>query len=126
MSAIVLNGPGHPAIPDIEFTLEIVESSYEPNTEGTGMILKCKAQVVQEVWPSPQMYINYRLEDADPRIQERGQRDFAALRRAVGVLNPQDTEELHWRAFKVRVGSRPNRRGKLENHIVEYIFGRAA
>lgn len=107
-------------------TLEIVESAYEPNEQGTGMVLKCKAQVVQEVWPSPLMYLDYRLEDADAPVQQRGQCDFAALRRAVGVLNPDDTEQLHWRPFRVRLGLNTNSRGETEIVIREYVFPRLA
>jgi len=89
---------------DDSHTIEIVESTYEPTPDGQGMVLKTKSQVVQDKWPSPFVYLNYTLEHRDPKKQQAGQRAFAALRRATGVLNPQDSEELHYKAFTWPLG----------------------
>lgn len=81
-------------------TLEIVESSYEANHTGTGMVLRCFAQVVGGPDEGRLGYLFFDLENDDERVQERGQRAFAALRRAVDVLSPQDSAELHWKPFQ--------------------------
>lgn len=110
-------------LPTCEYTLEIVESEYVPNANGDGMVLNCKTQVMEGKHTGRPFYINYSLEHADPQAQEIGQRDFAALRRATGVLNPQDTEELHFKAFRVKIGVQ-ERTGA--NVIKEYLFDDAA
>lgn len=86
-----------------EYQLEIVESDYVTNSTGTGNILKCKAQVVGGDFDQRPFYINYDLENDNPDAQEIGQREFARLRRAVGVLAPENSAELHWKRFRVKL-----------------------
>lgn len=81
-------------------TLEIVESEYRPNQSSTGMVLQCLAQEVGGPNEGQLGYLLFDLENDDECIQERGQRAFAALRRAVDVLAPTDSSELHWKAFQ--------------------------
>lgn len=117
-----VSSSGYTPLPAREYALEIVESSYDANQDGDGMSLSLKAQVMGGDYDQRTYYIWMDLEHDDDKRQERGQRDFAALRRAIGVLNPQDTEELHFKPFRVRVGLKTNRRGEPENVIKEYIL----
>ncbi|MGX1786869.1 DUF669 domain-containing protein [Bosea sp. NPDC055332] len=118
---------GFSLLPDDTYTLEIVESSYDANQDGDGMSLSLKAQVVGGEYDQRIYYIWMDLEHDDDKRQERGQSDFAALRRAVGVLNPQDTEELHFKPFQVKIGQYTSRKtGKTNNTVKEYIFDRGA
>lgn len=117
---------GFDLLPDDTYTLEIVESSYDANQDGDGMSLSLKAQVIGGDYDQRSYYIWMDLEHDDEKRQERGQRDFAALRRAVGVLNPQDTEELHFKPFQVKIGRYTSKKtGKTNNTVKEYIFDRS-
>ncbi|MGW9332310.1 DUF669 domain-containing protein [Bosea sp. NPDC055594] len=116
---------GYLPLPAGEYTLEIVESEYVTNSKGTGNILKCKGQVVDGDFEGRPFYINYELEHRARTKQERGQRDFAGLRRATGVLAPDDSEELHFKAFHVKIGIKARKdTGELENVIKQYLFER--
>lgn len=81
-------------------TLEIVESSYEPTPDGMGMVLRCLTQEIGGTDEGHLAYLDFVLEHADEHMQERGQRHFAALRRMVDVLAPEESSELHFRAFQ--------------------------
>lgn len=114
---------GYKPLPAGEYALEIVESEYVTNSKGTGNILKTKAQIVGGEYESRPFYINYNLEHADPQTMEIGQRDFAGLRRATGVLSPDDSEQLHFIPFRVKIGIKARKdTGDLENVIKEYLF----
>jgi hypothetical protein len=114
---------GYTPLPAGDYTLEIVESDYAANSKGTGMLLKLKAQVVGGDHDGRPYYINLSLEHSNTQAQEIGQRDFAALRRSVGVLNPEDTEELHFKSFPVKIGQKIRKdTGEMENVIKEYVF----
>ena len=114
---------GFTPLPAREYTLEIVESEYKATSKGTGMLLACKAQVVGGDYEGRPFYINYNLENDNPQAQEIGQREFAGLRRATGVLAPQDTEELHFKQFGVKIGIKARKStGELENVIKQYLF----
>lgn len=118
---------GYTPLPAGEYQMEIVESDYVATSKGTGMILKCKAQIVGGEYADRPFYINYNLENQNDTAQEIGQRDFAGLRRATGVLAPDDSEELHFKQFGVKIGIKARKdTGELENVIKEYLFGDAA
>lgn len=110
---------GYTPLPAGEYQMEIVESDYVPTAKGTGMILKCKAQIVGGEYEGRPFYINYDLEHRARTKQERGQRDFAGLRRATGVLNPEDSEELHFKTFGVKIGVREDTGANI---IRRYLF----
>lgn len=119
------NAASYAPLPDGQYALEIVESDYLPNSNGTGMVLKCKAQIVGGEYDARPFYINYTLEHADEAAQEIGQREFAALRRATGVLAPKDTSDLHWTPFDVCIGIQPHHEtGDPENYIRDYVYTR--
>jgi len=110
-------------MPAGDYTLEIVESEYAATKSGNGMVLKTKAQVVGGEFDGRPFYINYNLENQNETAQEIGQRDFAGLRRATGVLAPEDSEELHFKAFRVKMGIKARKdTGELENVIKQYLF----
>lgn len=113
---------GYKPLPAGEYEMEIVESEYVPGAKGTGMVLKCKAQVVGGDFDERPFYINYNLENQNETAQEIGQRDFAGLRRAIGVLSPEDSEELHFHRFRVKIGVQE---GTGANVIKEYQFSEA-
>lgn len=117
---------GYTLLPPGDYTMEIVETDYGPNNAGTGTILKCKAQVVGGEYDGKPYYINFNLEHEKPVTQEIGQRDFAALRRATGVLRPQNTADLHFKAFDVTVGiTKRKDNGEDQNAIKRYHFDKA-
>lgn len=118
---------GYTPMPAGDYTLEIVESDYTANNAGNGMVLKLKTQVVGGEYDGRPFFINLSLEHEKPNVQEIAQRDFAALRRAVGVLNPEDTEELHFKSFPVKIGIKKRKdNGEMENNVKEYVFDKVA
>ncbi|WP_439496829.1 DUF669 domain-containing protein [Bosea sp. (in: a-proteobacteria)] len=123
MIASTVNAPpcGYTPLPVGDYTLEIVESDYVVTRAGDGWVLKTKAQIVGGEYDGRPYYINYNLENADPQAEKIGQRDFAALRRATGVLAPELTEELHFKVFGVKIGIKARKdTGELENVIKRY------
>lgn len=114
---------GYTPLPAGDYNLEIVESDYAANSKGTGMLLKLKCQVVGGDHDGRPYYINLSLEHENSTAQDIGQREFAALRRAVGVPNPDDTEQLHCRPFRVTIGQKLRAdTGELENVVAAYLW----
>src|SRR5690606_8213002 len=94
-----------------------------PTKSGSGTILKTKAQVVGGPFAGRLMFLNYNLENDNPTAQEIGQRDFAALRRAIGVHRVVDSEQLHFKPFHVTIGVRTSKAtGEPGNVIKRYHF----
>lgn len=101
-------------------TLEIVETNYAANRTGTGMVLVLGAQFIDSVFNphAKPLEIVIPLEDDNEEVQNRGQRDFAGLRLATGVLNPTDSDELLFKPFRAIV-TRPEERFA----ILRYLWG---
>jgi hypothetical protein len=114
---------GYTPLPAGEYEMEICESEYTPSVKGIGMVLSCRAQIVGGDYDGRPFYIDYTLEHRDPRAVEIGQRDFAGLRRATGVLAPDDSEELHFKPFRVKIGVQAHKdTGEPQNVIKQYLL----
>jgi len=87
---------------EIEAT-EIVETGPENNRTGNGM--KYTASVLDPEEVAGRKFFGFiNLENANPTAQQIGQEEFACLRRACGVDEIDDTEELHFRPYTVKLG----------------------
>ena len=113
-----------PVLPADDYDLELCEADYGPNSKGTGSVLRCLAQVTKGPHAGRPYFLNFTLEHENATAMEIGQRDFAALRRATGVLHPQDTEELCWIQFRATIGIKTLSTGELVNLIKQYHFER--
>ena len=95
-------------VPNGIYALEMEASSVDKTSKGTGQILKTTLSVIEpEEFKGRKIFNNnYNLENDSPKAQELGQRQFAALCRAIGVSDVDDSEELHFRRFiaKVAIG----------------------
>jgi hypothetical protein len=129
MTIYSVNRPIHGCpLPAGDYQLELTESDYGISQNGDAMILKFLAQVVDGEREGRLFYLKYCLEHSTrPEAEEQGQVDFAKLRRAIGVLAPENTEELHWKTFTVAIGIRERSdTGEIENVIKRYGVERDA
>lgn len=80
--------------------MEVAFSGYGAVNFGSGTALKLCARVMEG--PHKDTHFPYSLVLEGPG-SESGQQDFAALRRATGVLDPADTSELLRKRFRARI-----------------------
>ncbi|SKA20163.1 DUF669 domain-containing protein [Consotaella salsifontis] len=92
-------------LPDGIYELEIEASEVKENSKGNGTILKTTAVVLRpEEFKDRKFFDTFNLEHSNPQAQEIGQRQFAQLCRAIGVVEVEDSEELHFRSYVVKIG----------------------
>ncbi|MBY5553760.1 DUF669 domain-containing protein [Rhizobium leguminosarum] len=93
-------------LPNGIFRLEIESSEVKPTSTGSGTFLATTVSVVEpEEFKGRKIFNNnYNLENANPKAQEIGQKQFASLCRAIGIQSVEDSEELHFHAFVAKVG----------------------
>lgn len=94
-----------PALPIGWSGLEITSSDYVPAAAGDGMILRLDCVGAE----GARHMIALPLENDDAEAQRAGQKAFAALRAAIGVLQPTDSGELHGLPFDIQAGARGTR-----------------
>jgi hypothetical protein len=113
-------------LPDGIYEMEIESSDITPTKDGRGMVLKTTDVVVRpEALKGRKLFSNYNLENQSAQAQEIGQRQFASLCRAIGVDTVDNSEELHFRTFTVKIGlGKPSKDGQFaaRAEIKKYYF----
>jgi hypothetical protein len=81
-------------------SIQLVESDIAPNSKGTGKVFKFKSEVTAGDYTGRFIWGNMNLTNsASPIAEKIGQEEFKALREVVGVIDVDDTEELHFKEF---------------------------
>lgn len=113
-------------LPNGTYQLEIEASEVKPTSNGKGTILKVTNNVVApEEYAGRKLFNNYNLENESAQAQEIGQKQFAALCRAIGVDGVDDSEELHFHTYTARVAlGKPSKDGQYpaRAEIKRYYF----
>lgn len=113
-------------LPNGIYELEIEASDVAPTKDGRGTILKTTMVVLRpEEYEKRKLFTNYNLENPSAQAQEIGQRQFASLCRAIGVQEVEDSEELHFKSFTVKIGlGKPSKDGQYpaRAEIKRYYF----
>lgn len=93
-------------LPDGIYRLEIEATDVKKTNAGDGTILAYTSVVIEpEQFAGRKLFGNLNLENPNPKAQAIGQEQFSMLCRAVGLdSNPDDSEELHFKAFTVKLG----------------------
>jgi len=113
-------------IPNGIYKMEIEASDVAETSNGSGTILKTTNVVVEpEEYKGRKLFNNYNLENKNPQAQEIGQKQFASLCRAIGVTEVEDSEDLHFQTFTVKIGlGKPSKDGQYpaRAEIKKYYF----
>ncbi|WP_271025315.1 DUF669 domain-containing protein [Rhizobium sp. RCAM05973] len=113
-------------LPNGIYQVEIEASDVAKTSNGKGTILKTTNVVIApEEYKGRKLFNNFNLENANSLTQEIGQKQFAALCRAIGVDTVDDSEELHFHSYTVKVGlGKPSKDGQYpaRAEIKRYYF----
>ena len=113
-------------LPNGIYELEVESSDVVPTKAGDGTLLKTTMVVLRpEAYEKRKLFGQYNLENKNPTAQEIGQKQFASLCRAIGVRDVEDSEDLHFKAFTVKIGlGKPSKDGQYpaRAEIKRYYF----
>jgi hypothetical protein len=87
--------PGGGAIPKGEYQVVIVESDKVATKAGTGHLLKLKLQIVEGEYKGRTLTDRLNLWNQNEVASRIAQGTLSAICRAVNVLTPQGSEQLH-------------------------------
>ena len=107
-------------IPAGDYLVTISESSIDTADDGSQ-----KVKITMEVMQPVELYgrkafASFTLEHANPKYVEIGRKILANVCRAVGVMAPRETEELHGIPFYVRLVVEQWDDGSLHNEAKAY------
>lgn len=90
------------------YTAMIVESEMKPTADGTGYYLETVNAIVEPVeYAGRKVYDRINLQNKNPVAVEIGYKTLSAICHAVGIIQVQDSQQLHNRPFAIKVSIRP-------------------
>jgi hypothetical protein len=109
------------AIPAGKYLAAITESEFKPTKNNSGQYLQLTFQVLDGPHKGRSLWARLNLENPNATAVKIARSELSAICRAVGVLKPKDSLELHNipLVVDVRLKKRPDT-GELTNEIKGY------
>ena len=105
-------------LPVGNYTVVITQSEMKPTKTGNGQYLQLSLQVVEGEYKNRLIFDRLNIYNANEVAQQIAQKALSSICRAVGVMHPKDSEELHDKPFSVKIGIRPASGAYGESNIV--------
>ncbi len=106
-------------LPVGNYTVVITQSEMKPTKTGNGQYLQLTLQVVEGEYKNRLIFDRLNIQNPNSVAQQIAQKALSSICRAVGVMHPKDSEELHDKPFSVKIGIRPASGGYGESNIVK-------
>lgn len=91
------------AIPAGWYNAQIDQSEMKPTKDGSGAYLELRFSILDGQYASRKVFTRLNLRNANPVAQEIAYRQLSAICHAIGVLQVQDSQQLHGRPLKIKV-----------------------
>ena len=94
-------------IPAGWYTAIISSSEMKATRDGYGEYLSLTLQVIEGQYENRLVFARLNLKNANEKAVDIARKDLAAICRAVGVMSPKSSEELHDKPLMIKVKVRP-------------------
>ena len=94
------------AIPAGTYLVHMTESEMKPNSKGTGSFLSCIYVILEGDYKGRKLFDRLNLNNQNPAAVEIAYRTLSAICHATGVIQVNDSAELHNRPLLVKVSLR--------------------
>ena len=109
-------------IPAGKYVAVITDSEYKPTKAGTGSYLQLTFQIVEGEFNGRFLWARLNLQNPNLTAVKMAQADLSAICRAVGVLAPNDSAELHNLPLVIDVRCKKRQdTGEITNELRGYI-----
>lgn len=117
-------------LPDGEYVAMVVESEMKGTKKGDGEYLQLTWEILEGDAKGRRLWSRFNLKNPNETAMKIGMQELASVCRAVGVLKPNDSNELHEKpcALMVIAEERSDKPGIFKNEIKGYsvVNGKAA
>ena len=105
----------------------ITESEEKPTKAQTGSYLQMTVEIIDGEHAGRKAFERLNLNNPNATAVEIAQRTLSSICRAVGVMTPRQSADLHDKPFMVKIKVKPARDGyDASNDIAEYAATNAA
>jgi hypothetical protein len=99
----------------------IANSEMKPTKDGQGQYLNLEIQIVGGQYQNRKLFEKLNLVNKNETAVTIAKGTLSAICRAVGVLTPNDSTDLHNKTFRIAVGVRKSDySGEMENRIKSF------
>lgn len=107
-AALVAPDPGQQDIvPAGWYNAAITASDLKPTKDGTGFYLECRFTILDGDQKDKKVYARLNIQNSNAKAVEIALAQLSAIAHAVGILQVQDSSQLHNRPLKIKVKVRP-------------------
>jgi len=99
-------------LPPAEYNVTITDSEMKPTAQNDGSYLALEMTVLDGEHKGRKLFDNLNLVNSNQTAAEIAYRTLSAICHAVGVMDVQDTQQLHGIPLKVKVGVQGASKGK--------------
>lgn len=107
-------------LPNGEYEVVIVNSEMKSTAAGTGKYLNLEIQVISGEHQNRKLFDKLNLLNPNAKAVEIARGTLSAICRAVGVLTPKDSSELHMKPLRVKVIVEKSEEYGEQNRIKAY------
>ncbi len=108
-------------IPAGKYLAVIIESEMKPTKNGNGQYLQLTLQILEGPYKGRYVWARLDLHNANPTMVQIARQELSAICRAVGVMQPTDSVELHNIPLVITVKLKKREdTGELTNEIKGY------
>ena len=107
-------------IPAGKYLAVITASEMKPTKSGNGSYLELTFQVIEGEFKGRLLWARLNLDNPNMLAVKIAQGELSAICRAVGVMEPKDSSELHNLPLVVGVKLKPDAEGELRNEVKSY------
>lgn len=116
------------ALPEGQYVVIATASEFKPTKSGNGEYLQFVFEVIDGQYKGRKLWARLNLKNQNQTAVDIAQRELGAICKAVGILKPNDSAELHNKPILVTVAVEVADRKRESNTIKKYesVLGHAA
>lgn len=107
-------------LPVGEYDAVVIESEMKATKDGTGKYLQLKLQILSGKFQNRTLFDRLNLVNKNDTTVQIAKETLSAICRAVNVLTPNDSAELHNKPLKIKVAVKPDQNGNPQNDVKGY------
>lgn len=109
-------------LPEADYIAVAINSGFEDTKNKDGKFLKFEFEIMDGEYRGRRLFDRLNLENKNEKAVQIAQATLSSFCRAVGVLRPRDSAELHNKPVRLKVGveERKDKPGSYSNRIKNY------
>jgi hypothetical protein len=111
---------GFPVVPAGDYEVVITESKLEPTKKGDGKYLKLTLQIINGPEQNKKIFDQLNTQNPSEIAQKIGRAALSSICRAVNVLTPKDSAELHMKPLRAKVIVNNDPQYGMKNEVKSY------